>query len=76
MNGRNPKRYGSLGSCSAAADVTQIGTLDMTRPEEGRRAGEAVACAIADSLLALRAWRLEDPAPALPIHERLQTVSA
>ena len=57
-------------------DVTQIGTLDMTRSEEGRRALTAVARATADSLLALRTWRLEDPAPALPMHERLQTVSA
>jgi NTE family protein len=57
-------------------DVTHIGTLDMTWPEEGRRTGEAVARATADSLLALRAWRLEDPAPALSMHERLQTVSA
>ena len=57
-------------------DVTHIGTLDMTRQEEGRHTGEAVARATADSLLALRAWRLEDPVPALPMHKLLQTVSA
>jgi len=56
--------------------VTHIGTLDMTRPGEGRLAGEAAARTAADTLLALRAWRLEDPVPAPPMHERIQTVSA
>ena len=55
-------------------DVSYIGILDI--PEEGRRAGEAAARAAANTLLALRAWRMEDPAPARPMHKRLQTVSA
>ena len=39
-------------------DVRHIATLDMTHPEEGRRAGEDTARAAAAELLALREWRL------------------
>jgi NTE family protein len=39
-------------------DVRHIATLDMTHPEEGRRAGEHTASAAAAELLALREWRL------------------
>lgn len=38
--------------------VSRISTLDMSRAEEGYRAGEASARAATAELLALRAWRL------------------
>lgn len=43
--------------------VADIPTLDMSNPEKGRLVGLATAKAAADELLALRAWRLEEPAP-------------
>lgn len=38
--------------------IGHIAMLDMTHPEEGRRAGEEAARAAIDEILALRAWRL------------------
>lgn len=42
--------------------IDHIPTLDMTQPDEGRRAGEVAARAVMDDLLALRAWRVATPA--------------
>ncbi|HEU4329217.1 MAG TPA: patatin-like phospholipase family protein [Roseiflexaceae bacterium] len=41
-------------------DVGHISLLDMTRLEEGHRAGEEAARAALEQLLALRAWRLSE----------------
>jgi NTE family protein len=49
-------------------DVASIPTLDMANPERGQAAGAAAARAVADELLALRAWRLGPPAPQPPAH--------
>ncbi len=50
-------------------DVGHISLLDMTRLEEGYRAGEEAARTALEQLLALRAWRIgeqaEPPAPVL-----------
>ena len=57
-------------------DVRHIGTLDMTRPSEGRHAGEAAARAATTELLALRSWRLESPAPARLVRPRAAAILA
>lgn len=44
-------------------EVRHIPTLDMTRSDEGRRAGEAAARSAATELLSLREWRLLPPEP-------------
>lgn len=42
-------------------DVRYIDLLDMARPVEGRRIGEATARAARSELLRLRAWRISSP---------------
>lgn len=44
--------------------VADIPTLDMSNPEKGHSVGLETARAAAPELLALRDWRLEEPAPA------------
>ncbi len=43
--------------------VADIHTLDLSNPEKGHEAGLTAARDLAEELLALRAWRLEEPAP-------------
>jgi NTE family protein len=44
--------------------VAEIATLDMSNPERGYAVGVATAHEAAEALLALRDWRVEEPAPA------------
>lgn len=43
--------------------VADIHTLDLSNPEKGHAAGLTAARDLAEELLALRSWRLEEPAP-------------
>lgn len=45
--------------------VAEINTLDLSNPEKGQEAGLAAALDATEALLALRAWRLDEP-PASP----------
>jgi|GEM_PF-205875 len=44
-------------------NVCDIPTLDMSNPEKGQQVGVAAAREAAAEILAVRAWRLDEPAP-------------